>query len=65
MALRSLVMAGSSTSALDFSVITEVADTIVTLVGKVIGMITSNPILLIGFGVGIFLGAVGIVKRFI
>lgn len=54
-----------ASTAIDFTAITSVADTVVTLVGDVVGMITSNPILLLGIGIGLFYGAVRIVKSFV
>lgn len=60
----SYLLADASTT-LDFSVISTVADTVVTLVGKVVSMISVNPILFIGIGIGLFVSAIGIVRSFL
>lgn len=46
----------------DFSMISNIADTCVTLVGKVVSMYQSNPLLFLGIGIGLFGTAIGIVK---
>lgn len=61
----SLILAAEGGSTLDFSAVNAVAEAIVGLVGKVVGMITTNPILFIGLGIGLFISTIGIVKRFI
>lgn len=55
----------ASATTFDFAAITQIADTIVSLVGKVVTMVTSSPLLLLGLGIGLFSGAIGIVRRFI
>lgn len=60
-----LVASASAGSSFDFSAMTQIADTIVTLVGKVVTMITGSPLLLLGIGIGLFGGAIGIVRRFL
>ena len=49
-------------SAVDFSMISNIADTCVTLVSKVVGMYQANPLLFLGIGIGLFGTAIGIVK---
>lgn len=49
-------------SAVDFSMISNIADTCVTLVSKVVSMYQANPLLFLGIGIGLFGTAIGIVK---
>lgn len=51
-------------SSLDFSQVTAVANEIVSLVGIAINMITSNPLLLLSIGIGLFFGAIRIIRSF-
>lgn len=58
-------MAILSSTSLDTSVISEIADAVVTLMGKVVTMVTSNPLLFLGIGIGLFGMAIGLVRRFL
>lgn len=55
-------MAILAESAVDFSMISNIADVCVTLVGKVIAMYQANPLLFLGIGIGLFSTAIGVVK---
>lgn len=45
------------------SVVESAGDMVVTVAGKALGLATSNPIMLIGFGVALVLGVAGFVFR--
>lgn len=51
-------------SVVDFGLVSSVADCVVTVVGKIAGMITGNPILFLGIGLGLFYGGIKLVKGF-
>ena len=48
-----------------FTNLSAVSDTVIDMVTDVVTLITANPLLLVGLGIGLFYGAVRIVKSFL